>query len=262
MFIKAESDLHTAIYEHYLEKPYEVDLTNIDTYIIAGDCCEESSSRIFITNTAKKYPNCNIIEVAGNHTYYRGNIEKVHNRKIELSNALSNYYFLENDSIVLDGIKFIGACFWTDMNNRDERVIHEAWSCMNDYRMIRYTENYIKLTPYRTIAIHENSKKYIEQELNNSTCQTNVVITHHQPFYSKPEHCYGDDLLSYAYGSELDEWLNTIDAPDYWISGHSHKSHDFTKKYNGGNIRFISNQLGYPSEEGKTGYNKEFRLEI
>ena len=263
MIIKCDSDIHIGILEVYDTPEYIPDLKDIDVYILAGDVCEEKNSRIWIANLCKNNPNTNFIEVAGNHLYYRGNIEKCHARRIELQESLPNYHFLENDSVIINGVRFIGACLWTDMNKRDENIIHNAWKCMNDYRKITYTSNYIRLSPYRTIALHEKSKEYIFKTLNNSK-EPCIVVTHHQPFISEIQ-----DDLSYAYMSDMDKEFNKCqNLPYIWFSGHTHLSHDITKEYKHGNVRFISNQRAYPSEYNenkninKSCFNKYFVIEL
>lgn len=262
MFIKCDSDIHTGILEMYGAPEYIPDLTNIDVYILAGDVCEEKNSRSWITNLCKVNPNTQFIEVAGNHLYYRGNIEKCHNRRLELQESLPNYYFLENDSVIINGIKFIGACLWTDMNKRDEIVIHNAWKCMNDYRKITYTSNYARFSPYRSIVLHENSKEYIFKTLEASK-EPCIVVTHHQPFITEIQ-----DDLSYAYMSDMEKEFNMCaNLPIMWFSAHTHKSHDIVKEYKHGNVRFISNQRAYPSEYdeeqniNKSCFDKDFVVE-
>jgi len=256
MRIKLESDIHLNIYEYYNEETYKVDLKDIDVYIIAGDLCEAHKSNLFLLNLCEQYPDCKIIEIAGNHTYYKGNIQEVNRDKRKLSEAIENYFFLENSHIEIQGINFIGACFWTDLNNGDRDVINEVWLGMNDYYNIRYLGK--KLSPFDTINMHRTSKKCIKEMLECSTSEINIVITHHLPFYN----VIFDDIIHYAYGSKLDSWLNSLKVvPNYWFSGHTHKYHNFSKKFTNGSIQFINNPLGYPSEK-KTGYDKDFILEI
>lgn len=262
MKIKIESDLHLGILDYFEHDEYIPDLKDIDVYLVS-EICEEKFSRNWLINLCKNNPQTIIIECPSNHLPYRDNIEKCHNRRLELMESLPNYRFLENDSCVINGIRFIGACLWTDMNNRDERVIHHAWSRMNDYHKIRYTKNYLKLSPYRTIKLFEDSRDYIFKTLNSSK-ESCVVLTHHQPFITEIR-----DNLSYAYMSDMEkEFNNCTNLPIIWASGHTHISCDIIKEYNHGSVRFISNQRGYPSECNEdrnfnnSGFNKDLVIEI
>lgn len=259
--IKIESDMHVDIYKYYTDKDYEVNLDGIDIYIIAGDAGEEKHSRDFIIKTASKYPNCQIVEVAGNHMAYKDNMEMCYFRREELMESLSNYHFLENSSASIHGYKIIGCCLWTDMNNGDERISRYIGVSLNDYYYVKYGKEDRVLTPYRTREIHRLSKEFIKQKLESSE-QPCIVVTHHLPFIDYDDR-YNDKDLLFGYGSDMQTFIDNLEKkPIMWISGHTHRSRDFKKD----GIRFVSNQHGYPSEnldyDKDGGYNKDFVIEI
>jgi predicted phosphohydrolase len=85
---------------------------DIDAVIIAGDTCEgaENAFAHLRTIVPMQVP---IVMTMGNHEYYR------HCLPEELSIAraqapLYGVHFLENDTVVLNGVRFAGATLWTD----------------------------------------------------------------------------------------------------------------------------------------------------
>ena len=87
-----------------------------------------------------------------------------------------------------------------------------------------------------------------------------IVVTHHKPYL--PEAV--TDPLTYGYAVDLTDDLNQCkNLPEIWISGHTHRSEFATKQYAHGEITFVSNQFGYPSEDtALTGFHKDCILDL
>ena len=101
----------------------------------------------------------------------------------------ANVHLLENECYELDGVLFIGATLWTDMNKGDELTLFHMKSMMNDYRqvtMFNEAKNaYHRLAPEKTMADHYRSRAYIKQVLEENRANGRrlpvVVMTHHAP---------------------------------------------------------------------------------
>ncbi len=262
--IKLLSDIHIEINPNF-----KIDLSGVDILCLAGDIGEEPNGINWAFSLLKDYKDLHIVYVLGNHSCYGkfNNIDKIKNKLNDILNSKTQecfdfndsrrFHFLENDSVLIYGIKFISSCLWTDFNNRNMNDINVAWSSMNDFNYIRQSTTYTKFTPYRAATLHEKAREYIFNELNNTPKDTRcIVVTHHQPYLSSK-----NTELKYAYENNLDNYFeNCNNPPIYWFSGHTHESEIITHKYPNGSITFISNQLGYPNEN--TGFNKDFLLKI
>lgn len=257
MKIRVASDLHVDLNAEYYgittqEIIDKLNLDNMDMLILAGDTAEYPENLKFIKQVSERYPELKIIEIPGNHLYY--SCQKFWLRIKDADKLCKyymqenkNYYFLNKNSIVIDGIKFIGATMWTKCGEYSgQRVAIQ--NGLNDFRYI-INDNYESITVDDVIELHEEQKKFIVSELNKSE-EKCVVITHHAPFFE-----YHSEL-SHAFGIDLDRTLKKLKHyPEYWIYGHTHINKEKTLEYENGNIKCVTNQMGY---KGETLYSEAF----
>ena len=107
---------------------------------------------------------------------------------------------------------------------------------------------YRKLRSLDTFVIHGKSLRWLHEEAEKlrDNQQQFVIVTHHAPSkLSIPVH-YSNDLLSAAYASDLNEFIEESGAT-LWIHGHVHSQYDYVI----GKTRIISNSRGYPDERNK-----------
>ena len=80
-----------------------------------------------------------IIYVAGNHEFYKHHWD-AHLTLLREQAALHDINFLENDAVLIDGIRFLGATFWTDFAyfgaSRRSQNMRRAEHALNDFRLI------------------------------------------------------------------------------------------------------------------------------
>ena len=189
--------------------------------------------------------------VMGNHEHYGFRLEKTadHIR----SQLPGNVTLLENNKHVIDGVLFVGATMWTDLN-RNDPVTHQVLAnSMNDYRQItqhdRAKNAYYKLTTQRTLAEHRNSMRYFKQVLadNQAAAQLPVVmVTHHAPSTQSIKPRYQDDReMNGGYSSDLSEFI--LDHPEIavWVHGHTHDRFC----YRVGSTQVLCNPRGYDGYE-------------
>ena len=133
MKINLQSDIHIGFRKHY-----EPNLTGVDLLILAGDVGERLQGFEFCERLLLKYPEVQIIHVAGNHEFYTNDrMEKVLFKLRQKSKETDRYYFLENESVVIEGIRFIGSTLWTSLNNKDPMTMYTIQNGLNDYNYIR-----------------------------------------------------------------------------------------------------------------------------
>jgi hypothetical protein len=270
MIISLVSDLHLDISKH-LEMP------GGDVLIIAGDACEaralvsEHHSTKVLPYESGKFPCYDFFEfecakykkvfyVIGNHEHYRGKFWKT---KTELERVLpKNITVLENQCEEYEGVVFVGATLWTDMNKGDPITMHSMQNYMNDYKVITFSypqyNAYHKMRPMDTVKMHIESKRYIEQTVKEHADKPVVVITHMAPTFMSVNDKYKGELSNGAYASDLSDLI--LDHPNIktWVHGHMHDPVDYMV----GDTRVLCNPRGYLPWEGNNGFKADLYFEV
>lgn len=210
-------------------------------YIIAGDVGEFSKKGTAVKDILDEM--CSrfkaVIYVAGNHEYYRTSIGRFDKKMREFTELYDNLHFLQKDSIIIDGVRIIGATLWSDTREHS----WEVESKMNDYRYIRTGPEGLEwkrsLRASDTTSMHFSMVDYIEKEILESE-EPCIVVTHHAPSTRSTPLRYKDDPLNCAYSTdlEIEKW------PIVWIHGHIHDQ----MKYDHNGCIVLCNPLGYLGE--------------
>src|SRR5665213_3174302 len=80
-----------------------------------------------------------VIYVAGNHEFYGKKRRFLsHQEKLRKKAAGSNVHVLQNEAVVIDGVRFLGTTLWTDFNlyGNQPLGIMTAQQTMSDFREI------------------------------------------------------------------------------------------------------------------------------
>lgn len=183
-----------------------------------------------------------VLMVAGNHEHYGNRLCKSHNTLRDLSCVDSRIIFLNRESIVIDGVRFLGTTLWVDFDKGNPLTMYDARQNMNDFKKITIKdgETYRKITPGDAHRIHLEDRRWIFETARNSI-EPCVVITHHAPsFESIPEQFWRSSING-AYASELS--YDILDAPNIkgWVHGHVHSE----KTYQIGDTTVYCNPRGY-----------------
>ncbi|WP_153394080.1 metallophosphoesterase [Chryseobacterium vaccae] len=232
----------------------DLDFSSADLVVLAGDINLGTKGIEWIKSKIQNKP---VIYVLGNHEYYKGSYPKTLN-KIKAAAENSSVFVLENSSVDIDGIRFHGATLWTDFSIFGNPVQYGmlCQSKMNDYKMIRRDPSYSKMRTIDTFKIHQFSKLWLKENLEESAGLKNIIVTHHAPsIKSVPEH-YSKDPLTAAYASDLEDLIMDYE-PLYWIHGHIHTP----CRYKIGATEVICNPHGYIDEK-YNGYDKELFVEV
>lgn len=192
-----------------------------------------------------------VFYVAGNHEHYGYTYHKTIPHLKEMMPA--NVTVLEKEAVEYNGVLFLGATLWTDMNKNDELTLYHMKSMMNDYRqvtMLNEAKNvYHRLIPEHTVAEHVKTKQLFRFFLEENRAKKNlpvVVCTHHSPSKVSTHPRYTHDvIMNGAYSSDLSEFI--LDNPEIkvWTHGHTHDMFD----YQIGDTRIICNPRGYKNYE-------------
>lgn len=244
MFIREQSDLHLEICKYHIP-PMVGD--EASTLILSGDICTAhklgEDVKNFFENASTRFKH--IVYVPGNHENYREHIGKVDTKIREFLkvNEYDNVHYLNQESVVLDGVAFIGATLWTDVNKGNPIAQHMIEAGLNDYKAIRIAD-YRKLRARDTILLHIRHKQFIFDEVARLRAlgHKTVVVSHHAPSALSIHPQYKGDPLNDAYYSDMaDEVMDK--GPDLWTHGHMHHTFD----YELGATRVICNPRGYTS---------------
>jgi len=193
---------------------------DFDVLVVAGDLITKMERGV--AWLLARVANCPVIYVAGNHEFYGCDID----RTVEKARALAagtNVHVLQNNSILIDGVTFIGATFWTDFDlfGDPDYAMMVAAETMNDYRKIRLRNYQYRLRPQHTLARHRESRDFIASELRKPKTTRRVVVTHMGPHPDAVRRGFERDIASAAYTSDCSDLMAM--GVDAWIYGHTHE---------------------------------------
>jgi predicted phosphodiesterase len=235
--------LHLLSDLHLERAPFTVPEVDADVVVLAGDIATGTAgvdwARSWLGDRAALY-------VAGNHEFYGESFTELPD-ELRARAQGSSVHVLENDELVLAGVRFLGCSLWTDFEFAGpERREHSMSICermVNDYQHIRASATGGPLRAQDTLARHVESRAWLQARLREPHDGPTVVITHHSPIVrQRPNHPVLAAVAG-AFASDLHE-LMSADAVDLWIFGHIHRNVDV--RVNG--TRVVSNQRGYPGE--------------
>ncbi|MDA0994934.1 MAG: metallophosphoesterase [Proteobacteria bacterium] len=239
------SDLHTEFAE------FSPSDTDADAVILAGDIGVGLGG---IELAASRFPKKPVIYVPGIREYYGHDIALI-NELIKQSPA--NIHVLNNDKIVLDGVRFPGSTLWTDFKLHGEG---EAWFARQ--RAKRLIEDFASIhnsgrqfTPEDSVELHEASKTWIVSELERNFNGATVVVTHHLPASTSVAKRYANDPLNPAFASRLEDVIEKY-RPELRVHGHTHVPCDYELF----NTRVVCNPRGYPGEAQNHTFNTHFAV--
>lgn len=187
-----------------------------------------------------------VIFITGNHEYYNKNIDLliIDNYIKSESLKINNLHFLQQNSITINNIMYIGCTMWSSIPKENKKDVEMQ---MNDYNLI------FNFNVNRCNLIHEKHKLWLTNEVNNNNCCKKVVITHHLPSNKLISKKYLNNPINSAFYSNL-EYLMGPNI-NIWIAGHTHTRHDITIH----ETRVLVNPIGY-SKENHNGSIKHFNL--
>lgn len=197
-----------------------------------------------------------VIYVEGNHFFYHNDFfGRIQELKAKLSFS-KNVHFLENESIEISGVLFVGATLWTDFLGKDFVKMQYARKNMNDFIVIKKADG-TRLMPEETVDLFHESKRYIFKALATAGEKKTVVVTHHGVSPLSIHERFRGDSLNCAFMTDLSNEI--IDhGPDLWVHGHTHNSFDYTL----GRTRVVVNPYGYKDVEVNPQYNRQLVIEL
>ena len=260
------SDLHVE-FSPFTPDPDTVKAAEV--IILAGDICLGVKGIAWARKTLGDKP---VVYVAGNHEFYGWHWDKLLDQLREEARA-QDVYYLENESVTINGVRFLGSTLWTDFQffgmSRRSQAMREVERHLVDYSDIkaetiqpevvsaimgtqdgkkwpvRWSR---KLTAAHSLGRHQASLAWLKSELfkagDSGNAANTVVVSHHYPHKNSTAPRYADDLVTAGYGSHLP--LDMITQADLWIHGHTHDSYDYRVCHGDRSVRVVCNPRGYP----------------
>ncbi len=227
-----------------------VDLPQVeaDVAILAGDLRRGKPALTWIR---ENFPDRPVVYVLGNHEFYGGAVPKLIEDFRRLC-AGTNIHILENDTLIFDGVRFLGCTLWTDFRLFGDPALaeREAATVMNDYRFIRVSPAFRRLTGKDTAGLHWRSRRWLTEQIDSAAALPTVIVTHHAPSARSLHPGDAGKLIGAAYASNLDE-LVAASRARLWIHGHIHRRNDYCI----GATRVISNPRGYSELGERDGFD-------
>jgi predicted phosphodiesterase len=241
MRLRILSDLHVE------EAAFEPDPVAADLVVLAGDIHNGAQA---LRWARQAFPRDEILMVAGNHEYYDGEylstLEEMRNEARQCGVRL-----LENEAVVIDGVRFLGCTLWTDfrlfeqpgrpLQLSPEQAFEQSRRMIPDFRAIRHAHNGLQsaLSLSDWTALHAASRAWLTGELRRPWQGPTVVVTHHLPSW----HSVHPDFVAFpsnvGFASDLD---HLVGQARLWIHGHTHT----TQRYRIGSCEVVCNPRGYP----------------
>ncbi len=262
MKIHVLSDLHNEFLEW---TPRPEALAAADVVVLAGDIHTGASGVGWAARHLRGKPT---VYVAGNHEFYRGHWDKTL-EDIRGEAAKAGIEFLEDDRVVLDGVRFLGCSLWTDFQYFGSGAAQQL--AMNDYvaglmdcrainaGRVRGDGGYEaeRLTPLHVLQRHNRSRAWLESALDEPFEGPTVVVTHHLPHRNSVAPRFANDRLTPGFAVDLPN--QTIAKADLWIHGHTHDSCAYAVRDPNAvrECTVICNPMGYPLSTGAM-ENKRF----
>ena len=190
--------------------------------------------------------------IPGNHEYDGLDFDATHSRLRETCERLGMVW-LERQTVVWGGIRFIGCTLWTDFdalttdpwNLRDIplgeqlKARDKAFRAANFY--LKKNHAFRASQPMLAEAVREEglkSQAWLRQALATPFKGTTVVVTHFAPSLISADPRYGLVPGTAGFCNALDDLLPLANV---WMHGHLHCATDYVAQ----GCRVVANPLGY-----------------
>ncbi|MEO6920421.1 MAG: metallophosphoesterase [Collimonas sp.] len=234
MKISLLSDLHLSVH------PMEAPQTDADVVVLAGDIWRPAEA----VGWARQF-SAPTLFVAGNHEFYGRDLAGAVT-ELRAAAKASNVHVLQQQSVVLDGVRFLGCTLWTDFrffSSEEQRALglSQAVELIRDFSQIRVAPDSPALfTPAVSQLLFDDSVAWLDRQFSQPHDGTTVVISHHAPSPQSVHPRFAGSPLNACFVSDLEQRILQW-QPALWLHGHLHDSFD----YRIGATRVVCNPRGY-----------------
>jgi Icc-related predicted phosphoesterase len=263
MKLQLLSDLHLENNPDFLARP----APQADLLILAGDIGSyQNGSRLadgdfglrrFSPRHGWPTP---VLYIPGNHEYDAADFDATHERLRALCAQL-DIRWLERESLVLDGVRFVGTTLWSDFDAMVRPTDTHTQALRKRGKAFRAANYYLSKAattrngaPFMAEEMREQALvcgQWLAQALAIPYDGPTVAVTHFAPTLASADPRYGLTPGTAGFCNSLDDLLPSAQL---WLHGHLHCAFDYVKD----GCRIIANPLGYADK----GEQDEFRPEL
>ena len=288
MNIQLLSDLHLESHPHFSAQP----LAGADVLVLAGDIGSyqhnSDLTRLGVPDfgLARFSPRpvdeggaawpTPVIFVPGNHEYDGLEFDQAHQR---LRQACERWglIWLEQESVVLQGVRFVGCTLWSDFDGLSSapgttandlaaaapgalaeqlKARDKAFRAANFY--LRKNHSLQGGAPLLAEQLRERaleSQRWLRQALAAGFDGPTVAVTHFAPSLLSADPRYGLTPGTAGFCNALDDLLP---AAKLWLHGHLHCAQDYVSR----GCRVVANPLGYARKGEQKNYRPELLIAV
>jgi len=286
--IQLLSDLHLESHPHFAAQP----LAGADVLVLAGDIGsyqhDSALTRLAVPDfgLARFSPRpvheggagwpTPVIFVPGNHEYDGLEFDQAHQR---LRQACERWglIWLEQESVVLQGVRFVGCTLWSDFDGLSSatgpaandaeaaapgalaehlKARDKAFRAANFY--LRKNHSLQAGAPMLAEQLRElglQSQRWLRQALATGFDGATVAVTHFAPSLLSADPRYGLTPGTAGFCNALDDLLP---AAQLWLHGHLHCAQDYVSR----GCRVVANPLGYARKGEQKNYRPELLIAV
>jgi predicted phosphodiesterase len=235
--------LHVLSDLHLERSPFSPPVLDADVVILAGDIARGTGGVEWARAWERERP---VLYVAGNHEFYGHSMPALIDQMRTAAEG-SSVRVLENDAVVIDGVRFLGCTLWSDFEfdgpGHREASMKLCERVVNDYEHIAFGSTQRLLRPRDTRLIHLASRRWLSARLAEPHDGPTVVLTHHAPLIRMRPPLPLQRALAGAFASDVTELMGAK-RTGLWIYGHTHRVADLELR----GTHVVSNPRGYPHQ--------------
>ncbi|MFN0159854.1 MAG: metallophosphoesterase [Burkholderiales bacterium] len=231
MKIQVASDLHLEFFERRFPEFRAVDVTGAQVLILAGDIHRHAQAAAAF----RDWP-CPVLLIHGNHELYGADAAATD--ALLRASSQGSVTFLEQGEAVIDGVRFLGTCLWTDyaLTGDAAQSMLACGAVLMDHKAIRVGEGMFQ--PGHALERHRAARAWLEAKLDEPFAGQTVVVTHHAPHVGSIHAQYAGDAMNPGFVSDLTPMMGKAVL---WVHGHVHNSFDYAVA----GTRVVANPRGY-----------------
>ena len=281
MNVQLLSDLHLESNPHFAARP----VPGADLLVLAGDIGSyQNGSQLLTLGVADfglarfsplpvaqggaAWPTP-VFFIPGNHEYDGLDFDEAHTR-LRATCARLGIVWLERQTVVLQGVRFIGCTLWTDFDAlTTERAFTGEVTLAEQLKLrdkaLRAANFYLKKNhslrggaPLLAEAVREEglaSQAWLRQALAVPFDGKTAVVTHFAPSLRSADPRYGLTPGTAGFCNALDDLLPLAQL---WLHGHLHCPNDYVQ--NG--CRVVANPLGYARKGEQAAFKPDLLIKI
>ncbi len=209
-----------------------------------------------------------VIVVPGNHEYDALDFDATHARLRATCERLG-LIWLERETIVLHGVRFVGTTLWADFDALAPRgsTASLADQLQARHKAFRAADYYLRIAattrggaPFLAEQIREHAlvcQAWLRAALAEPFDGPTVVVTHFAPSLRSADPRYGLRPGTAGFCNALDDLLPLADL---WLHGHLHCAIDW--RDDSGRCRVVANPLGYEKKGEQAAFVPQLTIAV